>query len=343
MDKRLEILKNWLSTDLGIPITSIEPASADASFRRYFRVNIQQSIAVERELPSTFIVMDSPPEHENNEQFIKCAQALKQRDLNVPKIFNHDLSKGLILMNDLGIEIYQDKLTLKTADLLYTDALQALIKVQSPSPVNQNSLNFVPKYSKMKLLEEMQLFEDWYIGKYHQSQLNSNELENLQTTQKTLVDNALKQPQVLVHRDFHSRNLLFQDQNNPGIIDFQDMVFGPITYDLVSLLKDCYIQWPTEKVESWALEFQKLSISQDIHQVSDPTLWLKWFDLMGVQRHLKVLGIFSRLFFRDGKSQYLKDIPLTYHYLVEVCSNYPELKKIETILKKFPPREITSQ
>ena len=332
MDKRLASLSNWLSDDLRLSIITLEPASADASFRRYFRVTIDQASSNQQlKLPTTFIVMDSPPEHEDNALFIACTKILAACDLNVPIIYEKNLKLGFLLISDLGTDVYQHALTKSSASNLYSDAMNALLNIQSTAQTSN-----MPNYSSEKLDSEIQLFNDWYIQHYHQSELNADEHKAMKQIAKMLISSAIEQPQVLVHRDFHCRNLLVTEKNNPGIIDYQDMVVGPITYDLVSLFKDCYIEWPSSQVEQWITDFQEQSIKLGIHQIQNQSQWLQWFDWMGVQRHLKVLGIFSRLYFRDGKDQYLQDMPLTYCYLIQTCEKYSKLQPLAAILKKYP-------
>ena len=332
MDKRLASLSNWLSDDLKLSIITFEPASADASFRRYFRVTIDQATSNQQlKLPTTFIVMDSPPEHEDNALFIACTKVLTACNLNVPIIYEKNLKLGFLIISDLGTDVFQQALTASSANNLYSDAMNALLNMQSKAKTLS-----IPNYSSEKLSTEIQLFDDWYIQHYHQSELSIDEHKSLKQVSKLLIDSALEQPQVLVHRDFHCRNLLVTEKNNPGIIDYQDMVVGPITYDLVSLFKDCYIEWPHSQVEQWITDFQEQSIKLGIHQIQNQSQWLQWFDWMGVQRHLKVLGIFSRLYFRDGKNQYLQDMPLTYHYLIQTCEKYSKLQPLAIILKKYP-------
>ena len=336
MDKRLATLSSWLSNDLELSITSLEPASADASFRRYFRVSI--ATTNQSKLPKTFIAMDSPPEHEDNALFVRCTKKLANCGLHVPIIYEQNLSKGFLLISDLGVKVYQSALNSESADELYSDAMQALIKMQAATHSSKTSENshITPTYSKEKLNSEIQLFNDWFIQHYHKTKLSKSELTSMQQISELLIDSALQQPQVLVHRDYHCRNLLITEQNNPGIIDYQDMVIGPITYDLVSLFKDCYIEWPKQRVNTWVQEFQKRSRQSGIHAYDNQEQWLQWFDWMGIQRHLKVLGIFSRLYYRDDKDQYLQDIPLTYKYLLETSKNYEELAPLTEILLKYP-------
>lgn len=332
MDKRFTQLSDWLTNNLSLKVTSIEPASADASFRRYFRVKITPGCS--KTLPHTFIAMDSPPEYEDNALFVRCTDVLKRCGLHVPTIFEKNLSQGFLAISDLGTQVFQNSLNEKSADQLYGDAMQSLLKMQS----NAN-LNDAPKYNAQKLGDEIQLFEDWYIQHYHQISLNTQEQSALKQAQQLLISNALEQPQVLVHRDYHCRNLLVTTDNNPGIIDYQDMLIGPITYDLVSLFKDCYIQWPTTKTHQWIDKFQQHSLVMGIHGCADKNQWRRWFDLMGIQRHLKVLGIFSRLYFRDNKDQYLNDIPLTYEYLINTSEQYVELQGLTDILKQHPAKK----
>lgn len=318
MDQRLEQLKVWLN-DCGIGYQSIEPASADASFRRYFRINDQGY---------TFIVMDAPPEKEDCRPFIHIANLLLQRGLNVPKILQQDLEQGFILLSDLGSAVYLSELNNDTVDDMYRVAMDALLQLQ------QYENPDLPAYDENLLRTEMNLFPDWYLAKHLNLSLDAEQQAILEQSFDLLIENALVQPQVCVHRDYHSRNLMINKDNprQPGVIDFQDAVIGAVTYDLVSLLKDCYIQWPREKVESWVHYFYSQALSRGI--ISDVSFetFLRWFDLMGLQRHIKVAGIFSRLYHRDGKSGYLNDIPLTMEYIFEVLNLYPEFKPLQTLL-----------
>lgn len=333
-DSRLEKLQHWLSNILELNYSKIEVASADASFRRYFRVFLDDISSNKNALPSVLIAMDSPPEHEDNELFIKCSKLLKTSGVNVPTIFHSNISEGFLLITDLGIETYQDALNDNTVDSLYGNATDALHLIQSHCDTAE-----LTSYDVDKLNIEMNLFNDWYIQEYHHAELSNNEFTELNKVKDILVASALKQPQTLVHRDFHCRNLLTSSENSlstPGIIDYQDMLLGPVTYDLVSLFKDCYIQWPKDKVNQWVLDFKNnYEHSFDVRSINDAQ-WIKWFDFMGVQRHLKVLGIFCRLYFRDGKNQYMNDLPLTYKYLLDTCNKYPELESLYNILAKYP-------
>ncbi len=319
MDERLEQIKQWLRDDLSLQFSTIEPASSDASFRRYFRVQTAHE---------TLIVMDAPPDKENCQPFIAIAQAMLGFGLNVPKILQQDLEQGFLLLSDLGSDQYLSHLNDDSVDALYSDAIDALIKLQ----VNGCGHESVPLYDHEKLLAEMQLFNDWFIDQNIKIELNPSQQKIISETFEWLAQMALQQPQVWVHRDYHSRNLMVCEKNNPGVLDFQDAVIGAVTYDLVSLLKDCYIAWPRERVETWVAEYQAKALAAGIRGIEDTAQLLRWFDAMGAQRHIKVLGIFSRLFYRDGKAGYLKDIPLVFDYVLDACERLPEMAEFGRFL-----------
>jgi len=317
-DARLELLKQWLTKELGDVEYAIEVASADASFRRYFRITIDGE---------TMIVMDAPPEHESVDKFIKTAKMFARIGVNVPLIKAEDVDQGFLLITDLGIREYQDELNNKTVDRLYGDALAALLTIQASGTEVD-----IPEYDMPLLMREMEIFREWYLEK-HLAYPLTDELNNKITKAfEFLASSALEQPRVVVHRDYHSRNLLITDQHNPGIIDFQDTVIGPVTYDLVSLLRDCYIDWPKEQVLQWVHGFHENCTQSGIIKGVDEATFVRWFDLMGVQRHLKASGIFARLNYRDGKSGYLPDIPRTLGYVGDVASRYPELSDLASLL-----------
>jgi N-acetylmuramate 1-kinase len=311
---RLTLLQQWLNTLAASNFSTLEPASSDASFRRYFRV--QDKAAGESR-----IVMDAPPDKEDCSSFIHVTELLRNAGVNAPAILAQDLTLGFLLLEDLGNQPYLDLLNETTADALYSDAIKTIIKMQSIG-------NDLPKYDPQRLQTEMDLFETWYLSRHLDISLDSAQQKSLTATFKLLINTALQQPQVFVHRDYHSRNLMKTENNNPGVIDYQDAVIGPITYDLVSLFKDCYIEWPRARVEGWLRNY----LAQANLDVDFETL-LRWFDFMGVQRHLKVLGIFSRLNYRDGKSQYLHDLPLTLKYVTETCQRYQELLPLHELLQ----------
>ena len=313
MSDRLEVLRHWLDTELNFSEYTLTPASSDASFRRYFRVTHDGA---------SLIVMDAPPEKEDSRPFVRVARLLFDAGLNVPELIDMDLGQGFLLLGDLGNTLYLDELNEATVERLYGDALGALAAIQACDP----GAAMLPDYDRTLLLNEMGLFRDWLVGTHLGITPDAAQSDMLDTAFDLLADNALAQPQVCVHRDYHSRNLMVTGRNNPGILDFQDAVIGPVTYDLVSLLRDCYIEWPRARVEDWALGYRELALQSGIlREVHDDSqLFLRWFDLMGVQRHLKAAGIFARLNHRDGKPGYLADIPRTLGYVVEVAGRHAE-------------------
>jgi len=320
MDKRLEALKNWVYNDLGLKGSNITPASEDASFRRYFRIRHQET---------SYIVMDAPPDKEDCTPFIRLAKALSLRHLNVPRILEMDLKQGFLLISDLGEQLYLDHLDLSTADALYQDAIAALIHLQTP---NNDDNTLLPPYDADLLLNEMHLFDDWFITQHLNLSLTHTQLQQIDDTYTFLANAALAQPQVWVHRDYHSRNLMITPTNNPGVIDFQDAVIGPISYDLVSLLKDCYIDWPRDRIEQWVSDYYQQACEHQIITDYSHETFLTHFDLMGVQRHLKAIGIFARLNIRDHKPGYLNDIPRCIDYIIDCCKRYEELSTLHALL-----------
>ncbi len=319
-DHRLGKLKSWLAGVLKTTDFTIEPASEDASFRRYFRV---------RSNNGSRVVMDAPPEHEDCEPFINIAQLLASHELNVPQVHEQDLSQGFLLLGDLGNTPYLDKLNSQSADSLYADALNALLIMQTKVPHAQ-----LPDYNMELLNAEMSLFTDWFLKKHLNLQLDSQAENTIADTFKQLIGSALEQPRAFVHRDYHSRNLMMTDNHNPGILDFQDALSGPITYDLVSLLKDCYVSWPHEQVRSWTTNYYTRLRDHKLAG-NDPHQFERWFDWMGMQRHMKAIGIFARLNHRDNKPGYLKDIPRTLTYLLDVSARYPEHAGFNRLMQKL--------
>jgi aminoglycoside/choline kinase family phosphotransferase len=312
--ERIERLKLWLESELNFSEYNLTPASADASFRRYFRVTHEGEC---------WIVMDAPPEKEDSRPFIAIAKLFLEAGLNVPEVIDVDLEQGYLLLSDLGSESYLAALNESSVERLYGDALGALVAIQACHP----EPDVLPHYDRKLLLAEQELFREWLLGKHLGITLTAAQSTLCDYVFERLADNALQQPQVCVHRDYHSRNLMVTARNNPGILDFQDAVTGAVTYDLVSLLRDCYIAWPRERVEDWALGYQELALQSGIlrEEHEDPAQFLRWFDLMGMQRHLKAAGIFARLNHRDGKPGYLPDIPRTLGYVTEVAGRYDEL------------------
>jgi N-acetylmuramate 1-kinase len=314
---RKQQLEAWLQTILNQTIT-LTTASADASFRRYFRVHLANK---------TLIAMDAPPPQEDCRPFVKVARLLLDAGLNVPEVIAQDLKNGFLLLSDLGDDTYLQHLNNDNAQILYGDATAALIKMQLASQPN-----VLPPYDGTLLKREMQLFPDWYIAKHLAFELNSEQQNMLSDTFGLLNKNVLAQGQVTVHRDYHSRNLMLTRENNPGILDFQDAVYGAITYDLVSLLKDAYIEWDEAQIIDWAVRYWEPAKKAGLPVSNDFSEFYRDFEWMGAQRHIKVLGIFARLYHRDGKDGYLKDMPLVLHYLRKVCGRYAELRPLLRLL-----------
>lgn len=318
---RIRALEDWLKNHLNVPHSPLIAMTNDASFRRYFRVHLHGI---------SHIAMDAPPDKENCTPFIDISQRLRASGLNAPQIVAHNLEQGFLLLSDLGSQLYLPALTEEQVETLYQDALEALILMQT-----RTSSDHLPLYDERLLHNEMALFTDWLLDQHLQSPLSPEELAQIRACFELLSDSARSQPQVFVHRDYHSRNLMVVPGHNPGILDFQDAVKGPITYDLVSLLRDCYIAWPAERVTRWAKDyFQKARHAHLLPQEVDEAQFLQWFDWMGIQRHLKASGIFARLYRRDGKSGYLKDIPRTLNYIVQVSQAYPQLTNLYELVHK---------
>ncbi|MGR9116123.1 MAG: aminoglycoside phosphotransferase family protein [Gammaproteobacteria bacterium] len=308
-DPRAKIMLEWLNNDLSLTIQHYDLASSDASFRRYFRIITEHG---------SFIVMDAPPEKENIETFIKVAELLTNSDINVPAVFQRNLNQGFLLLEDFGSTCYLDRLQESNADPLYQSAIDSLFKQQTQTPIKNSGL---PPYDRELLERELAIFDDWFLNRYLGLAIPSLIRSSLHDL---LIESALEQPVTCVHRDYHSRNLMIVEPDCPGVIDFQDAVIGPVTYDLVSLLKDCYISWPEDRVEHWTTQYYQRLRHADLIQC-EPGRFKRWFDLMGMQRHLKAIGIFTRLHLRDQKPGYLKDIPRTLDYVTRTCAHYPEL------------------
>lgn len=316
-DIRLDQLHEWSIKELKTSAIQLKPLAGDASFRRYFRLHLTER---------TLIAMDAPPQQENMHPFVAIAQAFAKLDINVPHILACNLEHGFMLLDDLGDHLYLNLLNSQNVDMLYEKAFDALLRIQT---CQQNIPEWtLPHFDQRHIQRELDLFPEWFLTKHLKLTIDSELQKILDKTCSTLINSALEQPQVCVHRDYHSRNLLLVEDTHVGVLDFQDAVWGPITYDLVSLLRDCYIDWPREKVEQWALQFHNHALKKN-----SPQLFLKWFDLMGIQRHLKVLGIFARLCYRDNKPNYLNDIPRILNYVLTVSENYPELAPLRNFLK----------
>jgi len=317
-DPRLLKAREWLARDLSLTVTRIEPASADASFRRYFRVWTG---------PDTRILMDAPPDKEDLSAYLDVSTLLESCAVHVPHVHAADTTLGFSLLEDLGSRHMLTSLSAGgDPQALYGDALETLAHLQLNGDAASRQL---PPYDEAVLLREMRLLPEWFCTVHLGLALSGTEQRLLEDTFAFLVREARGQPQVFVHRDYHSRNLMVLPTRSPGVIDFQDALRGPVGYDLASILKDCYVDWPRKQVEAWVLQFRARLEEGGEHGRQLATFsaaqFLRGFDLIGLQRHLKVLGIFARLFWRDGKSGYLGDLPRTLDYVQETASSFPEL------------------
>tara|TARA_B100000686_G_C16804788_1_gene989160 strand:- start:2816 stop:3790 length:975 start_codon:yes stop_codon:yes gene_type:complete len=317
---RSTILNDWIKQFYPNDY-KIEPASSDASFRTYFKITSNNQ---------SKIIMDAPPNHEQIKPFLDITYLLKEAGLNVPEIFEVNEEDGFILMSDLGKSLYLSQLNNETVYCLYTDAIDAIHKMQSN--IDTTNLNI---FNEGEYMFEMNLFKKWFLQEHLKLNINKNELMTIENCFKELVVLINKIPVSFTHRDFHSRNLLMTEKNNPGIIDYQDAVVGPITYDLVSLLKDCYISWD----ENLVYEIVKTSMPKitSNHNVDE---FFFWFDITGVQRHLKAIGIFSRLYYRDNKKDFINDIPRTYSYIHNTINKYSELNEMKRCFNNIKLSEI---
>jgi len=326
-DARLALIHDWLSRDLAMRPERVEPASADASFRRYFRAFNNGA---------TFIVMDAPPGKEDVRPYLKVTHLLETLGAHVPHVHEVDIGRGLLLLEDLGGTHYLSRLNGgDDPERLYGDALRVLADIQVRG---EEAAEELPPYDREPLARELALMPEWFLRKHLALDLSVSEIQAIESAFEFLITAALAQPAVFVHRDYHSRNLMVVADRNPGILDFQDALRGPIGYDLVSLLKDCYISWPRERVVRWVSGYRALLRSQGAAGIQlggvDDTEFLRWFDLIGVQRHVKVLGIFARLWYRDGKPGYLNDLPLTLDYVRDACARYVELSGLARFLEE---------
>jgi aminoglycoside/choline kinase family phosphotransferase len=309
----------WIRNALADPAAPVERASHDASFRSYWRT---------RSADRSWIVMDAPPDREDIRPWLDVAERLSRAGLHVPEIQAADPERGFVLMEDLGDRVLLPELSLSSVDRHYGDAMEAMLAMQMFA-----STDGLPDYDEARLIAEMELMPEWLLRRHLGFSLECTDWDVIELAFRALADNALRQPQVFVHRDYHSRNLLLTDRDNPGVVDFQDAVRGPVTYDLVSLLRDCYIAWPRDRVEAWAEEYRQ-RLQQAGVPVPDAAAFLRAFDLMGLQRHIKVLGIFCRLWYRDGKAGYLQDLPLVWQYTREVGRRHPETAPLVDLIER---------
>jgi N-acetylmuramate 1-kinase len=324
VDLRLNALADWLRTPLASDRFSISPASEDASFRRYFRVEIDGR---------TFIAMDAPPPMENCRPFVHVAQLLRDAGVHAPQVHAHDLDRGFLLLEDLGTTTYLARLDPSNAHTLYLDAIDALIRFQSTSREG-----VLPPYDQALLRHELDLFPNWYVARHLGRALDDRQRASLEEVFARVVANNVAQPRVFVHRDYHSRNLMVCERN-PGVLDFQDAVYGPVTYDLVSLLRDAYVGWEEERQIDWAVRYWERARAAGIAADADFGNFWRDFEWMGVQRQIKVLGIFARLCHRDGKSGYVNDMPLVMKYLRGACGRYRELAPMIVLLDALEGRQ----
>jgi len=326
-DVRLQHLKVWLDEQLAtlfaaqgwgaVPPATLTAASSDASFRRYFRWEGEGR---------SFIVMDAPPPQENCKPFVDIAFLLAKSGINVPIIYAEDLERGFLLLNDLGNKTYLDVIDGENADDLFKDALQALLAFQQLPMVAP-----LPSYDVALLRRELELFPDWYVKHELGIEFDAAQQMLWQQASDLLIDSALAQPKVLVHRDYMPRNLMLSEPN-PGVLDFQDAVYGPVTYDVTCLFKDAFLSWPEERVFAWLQDYWQQAAALGIAVHSDFEDFHRASDLMGVQRHLKVIGIFARICHRDGKPRYLADVPRFFAYIDAVIARRPELAELDVLL-----------
>ena len=326
-DVRLKLLENWLDQQLpelfaeqgwgAVPAATLTSASSDASFRRYFRW---------QGAGRSLIVMDAPPPQEDCRPFVKVAHLLAEARLNVPQILAADLERGFLLLNDLGRQTYLEVINAENADALFVDAMQALLAFQQLPMATP-----LPSYDDALLRRELQLFPEWYVQRHLQIELNEQQQAQWQRVSQLLIDSALAQPKVLVHRDFMPRNLMLCEPN-PGVLDFQDAVYGPVTYDITCLFKDAFLSWPEARVRGWLEQYWQQARAAGVPVQAECEDFLRASDLMGVQRHLKVIGIFARICHRDGKPKYLGDVPRFFSYIEAVIARRPELVELGELL-----------
>jgi hypothetical protein len=332
---RTVMLHEWLTRHFAQQANqefSLQPASADASFRRYFRVTLADR--------STRIVMDAPPEHEDCRPFLKVAALFRAAGVHVPVVYEHDLEHGFLLLSDLGKTTYLEVLDKRTAPRLYRQASAALVDIQRASQAG-----VLPDYDRALLSRELDLFPDWYVTRHLGVTLSEKQNGAMRAVFARILDNNLAQPKVFVHRDYHSRNLMVSGEDypdNPGIIDFQDAVYGPITYDLVSLHRDAYIHWEEEQELDFVIRYWETARQAGLPVHADFHDFYRDYEWMGVQRQIKVLGIFARLYHRDGKDSYLNDMPRVLAYLRRSCERYLELRPLARLLDEVEKRPLNS-
>ena len=333
---RADSLRRFAESSLSATNLEIEPASADASFRSYWRVSGPAG---------TQVVMDAPPEKENIEPWLDVGARLRGAGLHAPDVLAVDRTQGFILMEDLGTRTYLPELSEDTVDVLYADAFDALLRMQTR--IDPKGL---PVFDESFVTMELELMPEWFLRRHLGHAVECDEWDVIELAFRTLITAVRAQPQAFMHRDYHSRNLLVVDGatpdgmlTSPGIIDFQGAMTGPIAYDLASLLRDCYIAWDAERVDGWVESYRlRLQHAHLVDTHTDAARFRRWFDLAGLQRHIKVLGIFCRLWYRDGKAHYLADLPLTWRYVITVARRYKEIEPLAELLERaLGDRDIT--
>jgi aminoglycoside/choline kinase family phosphotransferase len=327
-EQRLSQLTAWLGTLGLVEVASLRPASSDASFRRYFRLDVVP--ALRARLGDTLVAMDAPPERENVPAFLHVQGLLFEAGVTVPAIVAQDVPNGYLLLSDMGSTTYLQRLNVDNASFMYSDAVDALVKFQLSSEPGK-----LPEYDRAFIMRELNLFPEWFIGKHLGITMTDAQSATLNAVFEAIAANCLAQSQVFMHRDFHSRNLMFLDQGNPGVLDFQDAVFGPVTYDLGSLLRDAYVQWDEEVVLDWVVRYWQRAKQVGLPVNPDIDAFYRDFEFMALQRHLKILGIFCRLNYRDGKSHYMADLPTVSSYVRKTAGRYGILKPLVRLLDTF--------
>jgi aminoglycoside/choline kinase family phosphotransferase len=320
-DSRRDALERWLSGQLRGASFTLAPASEDASFRRYFRARLENG--------ESFIAMDAPPEQEDCRPFVHVAELLREAGVHAPQVHAQDLEQGFLLLADLGTRTYLQELDAGNAPWLFADATAALVRWQLATRPG-----VLPPYDEALLRREMQLFPDWYVARHLGVDLKQPQKDTLEQVFGLLVKSALAQPRVYVHRDYMPRNLMLSNPN-PGVLDFQDAVTGPITYDMVSLLRDAFLSWEEEAVLDWTVRYWEKAKAAGLPVETDFGEFWRAFEWMGLQRHLKVLGIFARINYRDGKPKYLADTPRFLGYARSVCKRYSALAPLNRLLDEL--------
>ena len=323
-DPRFDALRRWIGARLGGARFTLAPASEDASFRRYFRAALEDG--------RSFVAMDAPPGKEDCAPFLRVGALLREAGVHAPEVHAQDLAQGFLLLADLGTTSYLDALNDGSAAALFRDATEALIRWQLASRPN-----VLPDYDRALLRREMELFPEWYLGRHLNFSLSSSFNQDLERIFQLLEAKALSQPRVFVHRDYMPRNLMVSEPN-PGILDFQDAVHGPITYDVISLFKDAFISWEEEQILDWVIRYWEKAKKAGLPVRSDFGEYFRDLEWMGLQRHLKVLGIFTRIHYRDGKPHYLADTPRFMNYVRETAVRYSTLKPLLRLLDELENR-----